>query len=483
MLDKIINNKNKLISLICFAIWGILVFKFADLHGYNTDELWAWDIAADLNFYDITRLMHYEGHSFLWYVILKPFTMLSGIFPNIYPDALKDINLFFMFGAMFLLWFFSPFNLLLKILISLTSPLLIVYPSLARPYSLLILILFSIALVYKNRLKHPLIYSSLLFLSAHTGINGVIATTIFGAFFVYDFYKEKKDNLLTSSFIVPIFVIISAYIMLLIEWYPIHSALYVKYCIHLERLKEFFVHTTYSKLSAFICLLVYGPIAQIALCLNIINLKTKRYLIYLFFVINSTIIFFLLIGPAGNYHLYFLYIYIIILYWIMKDNYEEFSTNKTAYLSATIFLALLSLIYIAPYREPAFWSMPKDQYRNAARSITDIVPPKSRIYIDLEFAQDLIYYLKNEDYELMTHYGDPVPSFDAYRNLYQYLFVYPRDLYIKEGKDTYYIVSLEYCLMRSEINAQEIWDIFEKNDKCQRIDDLYYLCEIYKAEE
>ena len=119
MLEKA--NKNKLLLFSCFAIWLVLVLIFSELNAYNTDELWAWDIAADLNFYDITRLMHYEGHSFLWYVILKPFTLLANFFPNIYPDILKIINLSFITLAMFLLWLFSPFKLPIKILISIIS--------------------------------------------------------------------------------------------------------------------------------------------------------------------------------------------------------------------------------------------------------------------------------------------------------------------------------------------------------------------------
>lgn len=475
MIDKILNNNNKLVSFICFAIWGILVLKFATLNQYNADELWSWDIAADLNFYDITRLMHYEGHSFLWYLVLKPFTILANFYPNIYPDALKIINLFFITSAMFLFWLFSPINFPIKILISVTSPFLIVYPSLARPYSLLILILFTIAILYKNRLKHPLIYSCLLFLSAHTGINGVIATTIFGAFFIYDLYLEQKENLKTEKFILPVFIIISTYLMLLIEWVPVHPALYVKYCAHLERLKEFFVHTSYSKLSALICILVYGPIAQIVLWINIINLKTKRYLIYLFFVINATLIFYLLIGPAANYHLYFLYIYLIILYWILIENCEEFNNNKPAKMSSLIFLTLLSLIYIAPFREAVFWFTPKEQYRNAAETITEIVPPDSRIYVDLEFAQDLIPYLKGK-YDLRTHYGDKIPSLEAYEGLYQYLFFHPKDIYINPNKRNYYIIAKGYCLMRDELRAQSIWDVFEYSGNCQDIHDVYFLC-------
>ncbi len=476
---EFINNKNKLISFICFAAWGLLVLKFATLTEYNTDELWAWDIAADLNFYDITRLMHYEGHSFLWYIILKPFTYLASIFPNIYPDILKIINLFFIASAMFLLWFFSPINLPIKILISLSSPFLILYPSLARPYSLLVLLLFAIAILYKDRLKHPLIYSSLLFLTTHTGINGTIATTIFGGFFIYDLYIEQKENLKTEKFIIPVSVIISAFLMLLIEWIPIYPALYVQECAHLERIKEFLVHTTYSKFSAIICVLVYGLITQIVLLINIINLKSRRYLIYLLFVINATIGFFLLFGPAGNYHLYFLYVYIIVLYWIMKANNIEFNQNKPAYISSTIYLALLSLIYISPYREPAFWFSPKMQYKYSSEQLCEIIPKGSRIYLDLEFAQDLIPYLKNK-YELLTHYGDPIPSLDAYKSLYQYLPFYPQDLYIKPNKANYYIIAKQYFDMRQEINASDITEIFETNENCEDIQGKYYLCNLTK---
>ena len=166
MSDKLLNYKKilyKLILFIGFLFWCYMVNTHFYFTMFHADEILAWDIAHDLNFNEIVQLMHYEGHSFLWYMILKPFTLLADKIPVLFPSVLKCINLVFLGIAMFLFWIYSPVNIFLKILVSCSSPFILSYPSLARPYGLLILLLFIVAMIYKNRLKHPLVYSILFF--------------------------------------------------------------------------------------------------------------------------------------------------------------------------------------------------------------------------------------------------------------------------------------------------------------------------------
>ena len=80
-------------------------------------------------------------------------------------------------GAMFLI-----FSIFLKI-----------YPILARCYSLGILLLFIIAAIYPRRLKHPLIYTMLIILTANTSIMALAGATALGILFVYDLLKYKKN--------------------------------------------------------------------------------------------------------------------------------------------------------------------------------------------------------------------------------------------------------------------------------------------------
>ena len=485
-IKKITDNKNIILSALGFMFWLVLVFKSASLELFNTDEFWSWNIAQDLNFYEITQTMHSEGSSFLWYLILKPFTKLSEIIPSIYPMALKYINLIFIVCAMYVLWFFAPFNNFIKLLISVSEPFLIIYPSLARPYSLTILLLFIVAAIYSKRLKYPLIYSILLFLLAHTGLNGAIGTIILGAFFIWDLYIANNRNFKTSKVIFPLFILVSGMLMLAIEWIPPTPSNYVKFYGNIYTIKYFFFHgisdiVPYSIYKVITCI-IWGPILLFAIIFSYIKTKSKRFLISFLFCYSAFFAFYIFIAPGQNYHLYFSYIYLIILFWIALDNNNEFKYNKQIQTVSVILLSTFSLLYLYIFRYNAFWFIPLKQFEQSAEEIQSIIPKHSEIYLIPDFSQDLIYRLKN-DYDLKTHYGNKIPSFEAYKNLYHHFFLWPEDMYINKNEENYFIVSMKYTNERFIYHAYEIKDIFDNNENCSNIQDIYILCKLEKKQK
>ncbi len=474
MISKILNYKTSLYKILLFLgfiLWAFLVYQKVQIDAFHNDELLAWNIAHDLNLYEITQLMHYEGHSFLWYMVLKPFTLLVDKIPSLFPEILKYINLTFLGIAMFLFWMKSPMNIILKILISCTAPFVMTYPQLARPYGLLILLLFIIAIQYKNRLKHPLIYSILLFLLANTCWNGLIGAMFFGLFFIYDLYKENKTNLICSKFIVPVFVICSAFIIIMIEWIPIYTPIHIRYFGTLNVFCNFFIPAS-NKLYSLISMIVFIPLLQLAALIHCATMKNRWFLLFGIYIFSSMFIFYLLIAPGRYHHLYFIYIYFLVIYWLLLDNSEEFTNNKLNYYSTTGIIILISLLYLFPFREKQLSFLTKYDFNKSIEIVKGIAIEGSRIYVVPDGAEMALIKLRNS-YDVRTPYNYKIPSLNAYESIYQDYYVWPQDIYVGKGEIAYYLISVGY------IDEFVTNSIFERNN-CIGINNVYVLCTLNK---
>ena len=473
MINKILNYKTLLYRLLLFCgflLWVFLVYKNLQIYAFNTDEMWAWDIAHDLTFSEITQLMHYEGHSFIWYMLIKPFTLLADKFPVLFPDIIKYLNLAFLGAAMFLLWMCSPINIFLKLLISVTSPFVITYPALARPYGLLILLLFIVVMLYKNRLKHPLVYAALLFIIMHTCWNGLIGAMFLGGFFIYDLYKENKSNFLCSKVLVPTFIICSAFVMLAIEWIPLFPPLYIKYFGTWNVFYEFFLPNVDLKYYNLISLFVWGPCLLTVALIHFSSMKNKRFLLFGAYIFYSFFIFYLIVAPGRYHHLYFIYIYFIVIYWMLLENSEEFINNRLNFYSMTGIIALISVLYFIPFRDPHFWFINKYDYEEGIQRIKEIAPQGSKMYLILDYGAMAIPRLKDY-YDLRTQYNYKIPSLKAYQSIYQDYYLLPQDIYVKQGETAYYVLPVAY------LTAMQIKPLFQ-GDNCESAGYVYVICTI-----
>ena len=98
-LKENINNLpwKKIIAVLFIFVWIFITLFNPDIHKYNTDEIHAWNIASNFNFFEIIKLMRIEGHTFIWYMLLKPFTYFPNVF---FPWIIKGLNWFFMLCAL-----------------------------------------------------------------------------------------------------------------------------------------------------------------------------------------------------------------------------------------------------------------------------------------------------------------------------------------------------------------------------------------------
>lgn len=271
---------------------------------YNKDEIHAWNIATDLNFNEIIKLMRAEGHNFIWYMLLKPFTYWPDKF---FPWIIKYLNLFFVILSIGLLWFYGRINKLYKILIIFSYPFLSCFALLGRCYGIGIFLLTIIAMLYKNRLKRPVLFSILLFLTANTSFMGCIA--IFGIciFFTYELFKTKNIKC-----IIPVLIMASIPASLYLQWHdPITPGYTLK-----EDFSFFFNYHLFYQYKYFIGL-PYTP-KFILFFGAIITLIYFRYNPKLLFniIITFTIflIFALKIYIMFDYHYLFMFIVFYLFY-------------------------------------------------------------------------------------------------------------------------------------------------------------------------
>jgi hypothetical protein len=165
------------VLMIYAAAMGVAILH----HEPWVDEAQAWLLARDASPVTlISKLLAYEGHPALWYVVLM---LPARLFPyrvlNLVSGALAGF-------AAYLLVRRSPFPVIARVLLPFTFFLFFQYGVVARNYALLPGILFLLAIAYRERVSKPLKFAGLLFLLANVSAHGflmaaaIAAVTFFG---------------------------------------------------------------------------------------------------------------------------------------------------------------------------------------------------------------------------------------------------------------------------------------------------------------
>lgn len=202
-----------------FVLFIILAGIICITHELSQDEAQSFLIAKNLNYLDIIKQMKYEGHSFLWHFLISPIAKT-----NLYPDIQKIIPYTFGVITVFLILKKSPFGKITKTLLVFSPGILYYYSSFARPYCMIPFFLVYLAILNKDRYKHPYKYLICLGLLANTHMIMLPVVFILGLkYYVPILFKyknngminENKKDLIISSLIFSILVIIVIIITLL----------------------------------------------------------------------------------------------------------------------------------------------------------------------------------------------------------------------------------------------------------------------------
>ena len=396
-------SKNALFFYI-LIVFFITVTTNPNFTMYNTDELHAYCIAKRFGFVDIIRLMRAEGHTFIWYMLLK----LIPNTPLCFPAGIKWLSFSFSYAAIILLLFAGPFSKIEKILITYTFPMISLYPILARPYSLSILMLFILTILYKKRLEHPILFASLIFITANTSLMATVGAFTFSIVFLYDLIKSKNKN----SFYA-ILILIGCAIMLYIQW---HNPIIPQYKFYGIRLDQFLLEE-YSHSFIF-----FNPLSKIIFPLffvvSTLFLKSNPRNLFLFWSNTLLLIFiFLFVYMGASHHRYFLYIYWIISYWIQLADGIKTKYNKVF----VIYFIIINILFNTYNRSNDFWFKNYNRYENIIELLNESIPKGSILYSSI-YLNEYFYIFKNKmNFELKNCYnGTDLFDFDNYLNIYNF---------------------------------------------------------------
>lgn len=147
-------------SYVLFLVWtGYLVFHMILLwhHEPWRDEANVWLMARDLSPLQLLKEIKYQGHPCLWYFLVMPFAKMG--FPY------RTIGVLSTLVMAMAAWFYlqkAQHGLVVKVLVLFSPVFTYFYPTIARNYCLVALLLILLAVSYSERNAHPIRYGILL---------------------------------------------------------------------------------------------------------------------------------------------------------------------------------------------------------------------------------------------------------------------------------------------------------------------------------
>ncbi len=343
-----ITKKNNCIEIIFFIIFCISVIILSLFHEPWFDEFQAWGISKDSIYNILFVIPHFEGHPPLWYLILKCFSHF-----NVNCElGIKIPNLLFMFAAVWLLIFKSPFPIIVRLTLPFTYFLFYQYSIISRPYSIFCFAIFLAAVFYKERNEHPFKFVfalALLCLSSAYGM--VISAGIILAWFVQILsgggYNAKKKlafvkDLIKDKCFHAMFLIFLLCLLLSFIIYPDKNVLYSSGIQPLSPVARFF--STFFIIPSdtlVLNILMYNcgnkldnnpNIFLLGVCIGVlINIlffyifKSYKKLLYFFIpYLVILIIFFRYVAP---HHTGLLTAFYIFIFWCITSEHKKHSSK------------------------------------------------------------------------------------------------------------------------------------------------------------
>ena len=186
--------------------------------------------------------------------------MLFAKTGSFYPYDMLFINYAAFFAALILMWIKAPFSTALKIIITFSYISVTYFAVTARCYSIGILGLFIMAVLYKNQLKRPVLFSIAAGLTANTSAIAAIGASGLILPFLYNLIKNRKETG-AKSIIISFFILAASFIFLIIPHTHLTYDVTADWSVFCKRvIFDFFQNNIYFTISyffVFLCLLIF----------------------------------------------------------------------------------------------------------------------------------------------------------------------------------------------------------------------------------
>ena len=209
-------NKKKvfskeLIGIIIFVIYAIIFLYVSCHHELWRDEAQSWEIAKNLNIFEIFGQLKYEGHPFLWYYFLRIFAILKMKYIYIgFISAILNLITTFIFLKK------SRFNNFVNAIVIFSSGFFLFAGIVCRSYSLAYLLMILLMFMYKDRYDKPVYYGVLIFLIMNTHI---LLLGFIGSLMLIDLYEFVKVKEHRKSIIISASMFLGGLVLLFLQFF------------------------------------------------------------------------------------------------------------------------------------------------------------------------------------------------------------------------------------------------------------------------
>lgn len=176
---------------IAWGSFSLIAIYIAFNHEPWYDEYLVWYMDKRMDLRELFKAMTHEGHFMLWHSLVYPFVKAGASF-----WCLQLVSCFLIISAGWLLMMKSPFDFLSRLLILFSYPFLYEFCAISRCYSLIPIILFCIAWLYKQKNRHMVLYClSIGILSwTHVYMEGLVAALFLLLLYEDIFIPYKTDQ-------------------------------------------------------------------------------------------------------------------------------------------------------------------------------------------------------------------------------------------------------------------------------------------------
>lgn len=341
-----LDNLKKNYWLIIFAVYLVLLGIIVSRHEPWMDEAQPWMFGEELNPFElVTKILRYDGHPPLWYLVVMPFAKIGLPYFTI-----NVLAAFFSAVGVCLFLRYSPFPPIIKILFPFTFFVFYQYGVVARSYCLIAPILFLIAIIYEKKIKRPLLYGLLLCLLA--SISAYTFLMAGGLFFVHllDVFKQwtalnRQERIYQA--IAAVLLGLTALAIVLILEQPPDSSFALGYNLSLQNYLEVSVRRipgalTMDELGGFI---TFQTIVSFVIFISFLIWCWYKKTFLLFFLPCLLITILFAVKYSNVWHVGILFLLWVFVLWIGFENKETEPPILRKIIKISIVIVLSVQVY------------------------------------------------------------------------------------------------------------------------------------------
>ena len=181
-------------ALVVFLLYACVTLFVTLQHEPWRDEADTWLILRDGGLRGVFARTALCGTPALWHLLIAPLVALE--LPYVAQSILNLLVAWLAIG----LWLFrAPFSPVIRASFALSYYATYEYAVIARPYALMMLLLFSVAALWEHRREHAVAIGVAIALLANTTTHGLLIGAVFGAMFVFDSWKARVWSWRTAT--------------------------------------------------------------------------------------------------------------------------------------------------------------------------------------------------------------------------------------------------------------------------------------------